>query len=492
MIDRTVKAGAFGVSFEYIDQRKNKTAYLPMRVAVIAQGETSANSSYTTEPWLVTGYGETASKYGPRSPLAHMIRRLKPPSGGGVGGIEVTVYPLKDHASGTVATGTVTPSGTLTADAYLKLRIGGEESATFKVAKGAVVAATVVTAMLAACAQNPRIPGAVTGSTALSFSTSWKGASANFTAGVKIEVLGNTQGGVFTVVQPTGGTNNPDVAAAIAQIGPRWETLIINQMEAADGATLDKYVAWNEPRWDSLKHIFAAVISATTETVRATAIAITNARATDRTNLIVSFEGSPHMPFVCAAALVAAIARDANNHPASDFGLLPIAGIVPGATSVQYEHDSRDILVKAGHSTTEVVDNELKVGDLVTCYHPSGEEPPAFAALCDLIKMMNFANLLNLEFNHRRWRGAVIVADDQSTDEPRAKRLSDVLKACYKVSNAAARMAIVANPKFINENTTVEIDPGNNKRVNIFIPPPLSANMNITDVRVGFSFYFGE
>jgi phage tail sheath gpL-like len=492
MIDRTMKAGATGISHQYIDQRKNKTTYLPQKIAVVAQGETAANSSYTTEPWSVTSYGETATKYGSRSPIAHMVRKLKPPGGGGVGGVEVTVYPMKDHAGGVAATGSITPSGTLTADAYLKLRIGGEESATFKVAKGAVSAAAVVPAMLAACAENPNIPALTSGTTVLAVAAAWEGTTGNASSGFKIEVLGNTQGGVFTIAPMTGGLNNPDVTPAVAQIGPRWETLIINQMEPSDGTTLDKYVAWGEPRWGSLQHCFAVVVTGSTESVRATITAITDGRKTDRTNLIWSAEGSPTLPFVCAAALVATIAPEMNNHPASDFGLLPVVGVIPGATAVQFDPESRDFCVKKGLSTSEYRDNQIVVGDLVTCYHPTGEDPPPYASLCDINKLMNFGNLLKTEFDHRRWRGVAIVADDQSTDEPRARRRKDVLAACYKVVNAGARMAIVANPKFINANITCNIDPGNPKRLNTFIPPPLSSNMNIHDIAVGFSFFFGE
>lgn len=491
MIDRTAKAGATGISYSYYDRRKNKTAYLPQKIAVIAQGETSANSSYTTEPWSVTSYGETASKYGSRSPIAHMVKKLKPPGGGGVGGIEVTVYPLKDHASGVAASGTVTPSGTLTADAFLKLRIGGEESATFKVAKGAVSAAAVVTAMLAALAENPNIPALSSGTTVLNLAAAWKGTTGNNASGLKIEVLGNTQGGVFTIAQMSGGTNNPDVTPAITQIGPRWETLLVNQMEPSDATTLDKYVAWAEPRWGALQHCFAVVVTASTETNRATITAITDGRKLDRSNLIWSAEGSPTMPFVCAAALVAAIAPTMNNSPCSDFGLLPV-DIIPAASAVQFDYDSRDYCVKRGLATSEYRDNKCMVGDLVTCYHPTGEEPPPYASLADINKLMNFGNLLKLEFDHRRWRGVAIVADDQTTDDPRARRRKDVLAACYKVVNAGARMAIVADPKFINENTTCDIDSGNPKRLNTFIPPPLSSNMNIHDIDVGFSFFFGE
>lgn len=493
MIDRTAKAGATGVSYEYFDRRKNKTAYLPQQIALIAQGETAANSNYTTEPWTATSYAEGASKYGSRSPIAHMLKKLKPPGGGGVGPIDVTVYPLKDHGSGAAAAGTVTPSGTAAADAFLKLRIGGEESATFKVPKGAVVVATVITLMLAACAENPNIPALTSnGTTLMNVACAWKGVTGNTASGFKIEVLGNTQGAVFTIANMTGGTNNPDVNTALTQIGPRWETLLLNQMEASDSTTLDKYVTWAEPRWGALKHCFAVVVTGSTETTRATITAITDGRKTDRTNLIWSAEGSPTLPFVCAAAYVATIAPRANNNPASDYGLMKVYGVIPGATGVLFDDESRDYCVKKGLSTSELRDNIVCVGDSVLCYHPTGEDPAAYAYLCDIVKLMNFGNLLKKEFDHERWRGIAIVSDDQTTDEPRAKRRKDILMAAYKVVNAAGRMAIVADPKTINEGITADIDPGNNKRMNVFIPPPLSANLNILDFSVGFSFFFGD
>lgn len=488
-IDATAKAAATGVSFTYEDTRVNKSTFLRQKIAVFAQGATVSNDDYTTEPWRATSAHEAGSRYGTGSPIHLIVDKLIPPSGRGVGSVEVTVYPLKDHESGDPAVGDITPSGTASEDAVLQLKIGDFLTSSFTVPAGAVTVADVIADMIDRVTALPKAPMIATnGTTELVLTAKWAGASGN---NISVEVVGDTKGLVFAVTQPTGGTNNPDVSDAIALIGSRWESFVINAMEYTDDTTLDLFQAWGEEVWDPLESRIPVVVTGANEATAATIGAVTDARKTDRVNSIKNVEGSPTIPFVIAAAAVAQAAPEANNNPASDYGGLPLIGVSPGSTADQWKWTVRNAALLQGVATTEVIDNQVVIGDFVTCYHPTGEEPPAYDRVVNLVKLQNIAHAYRTEFQSRKWKGAILITDDDDSDNPRARRPKDVVAECYKLNGGLGQAAIIARVAETNANTTAVPDSQNPNRVNISTPPPLSGNMNITDARIRFGFVFG-
>ncbi len=488
-IDATAKAAATGVSFTYEDTRVNKSTFLRQKIAVFAQGATASNADYTTEPWRATSAHAAAAKFGAGSPAHLIVDTLIPPSGRGVGSVEVTVYPLKDHASGTAAAGSITPSGSASDDAVLQLKLGDFLTSSFTVPAGAVDVEDTIADMIdrvTALTKSPFI--ATDGETELVLTAKWEGVSGN---GISIEVVGDTKGLVFAVEQPTGGTNNPSVADAIALVGSRWESFVINAMEYTDDTTLDLFQAWGEEVWDPLESRPPVVVTGANEATRATIGAVTDARKPDRINSVINVPGSPSMPFLIAAAAVAQAAVEANNNPASDYGGLPLIGISPGPTADQWKWSVRNAALLQGVATTEIIDNQVVIGDFATCYHPTGEEPPAYDRVVNIVKLQNIAHTYRTEFESRKWKGAILITDDDDSDNPRARRPKDILAETYKLNRGLGSAAIIAKVKETNANTTASPDSQNPNRVNIDTPPPLSGNMNITDARIRFGFVFG-
>jgi phage tail sheath gpL-like len=462
--------------------------FLPQKVAVIAQGSTASNASYDTSPWLATGSSAGGAKYGVGSPIHWILEQLMPSSGQGVGSVEVTVYPLKDHVSGVASAGTVTPSGTATAAGSFQIRYGGVTTPAIAYAAGAANATTITTAMTAAINQVPKMPGVPSGTVALTLTSKHKGLTAN---DLIIEIIGNLNGLVMTVVQPTGGLNNPDISTALTAIGSRWETIIVNQMGAADATTLGLLQSFGDARWDALEHKPGVAIAGTREAVLATLTAITDARKTDKTNVIVPVPGSPDPGWVIAGAAAAAIAREANNNPASDYNRLALPGIIPGAQSAQWNYSQRNTAVSLGLSTTEIVDNEVVLSDTITCYHPTGEIPPAYSRVVNITKLENVAYSFDTEFNSRKWQGCILIGDDDVSSNPRARRPKDIKGTVKSINKGLGSMAVLRDVETTNPNITVTIDSSNPNRVNIKNPINLSGNMNITDVENLFSFAFG-
>src|SRR5690606_31556025 len=256
--------------------------------------------------------------------------------------------------------------------------------------------------------------------TELTLTSKWEGANAN---GIVVEVIPEEDVGVvFAITQPTGGTNNPDVDTALAKVGNRWITMAINAMESTDTTTLDKFQVWGEARWDQLVRRPLVVFNGDAETVVGTATTVPDARKTDRINSQLVAPGSPTLPFVIAAEMVAQMAVIANGNPPTDYVGLQAPGIIPGEDGEQWSWSVRDQAVKGGSSTSQVVDNVVRIEDVVTFYHPTGESPPPYRDVVDLMKVWNTLYNLELEFTSAGWARAPLIPDDQPTVNPNARK----------------------------------------------------------------------
>lgn len=138
-VDTTAIARVTGVDVVFKDLRGGGILFLPQRIAVIAQGSTSATFSQTK--FQATSAAEVGAALGYGSPAHLMARQLFPSNGDGVGTIPVTFYPLDDHGSGVAAVGDITPSGTQTEAASYRVIVNNILSELFTVAASASVSA---------------------------------------------------------------------------------------------------------------------------------------------------------------------------------------------------------------------------------------------------------------------------------------------------------------------------------------------------------------
>lgn len=325
--------------------------------------------------------------------------------------------------------------------------------------------------------------------TAVAITSAWKGSSAN---NLKVEILSDADAGVtFTVVQPTGGTVNPDVTSALEQVGNTWETMVLNALEISDTATLDKFAEWGEPRWGGLFRRPAIVFTGNTIAAVDSATAVAAARGTDMVNAQLVAPGSPNLPFVVAAAQLAKIAASYNADPASDPMGTQVPAITPGNDSEQWDYPQRELAVLAGSSTIEVVDGVIRLSDTVMFYHPSGEEPPAYRYVSDVVKLANILYNFELEFTKPEWQGAPLLSDGQSSDHPRAKRPSDAKAAAATVVYRLGRSAILDKVTDSQKAIRAEKDANNSKRINLVVPVVLAGTVNVIDLVIPWGFSYG-
>ena len=486
-ISATAVARVVGIEPTFKDLRGANTFRLPQRVAILAQGASAV--TYPATPLQITSASQAGAVYGFGSPIHLMALQLFPKNGDGVGTIPVTVYPLVDDAGASASAGDITPTGTQTGAASYTVEINGIKSAPFVIADG-VVGTTIAAAVVAAINATLEMPMiAVVNTLVIDLTAKWEGVSGD---GCVITVVGPANGIIFAITQPTGGLVNPDVDPTLALIGSNtWETLILNAMEAADTATLDKFQTYGDGRYGALSHTPPVVFTGSVDDT-VTAIAITDARKTDKINSYIRVVGSNTLPFQIAARAVARIAVVANENPARDFGGQQLTGILPGLDSVQEDYPTRDQSVTGGASTSKIVDGIVTLEDTVTFYHPDGENPPAFRFVKTIVKLSQVLHNLDRIFNTAEWNGAPLIPDIQATTNPAARKPKDAKARANTMLDGLGLDAIISDPETAKGKTTTVIDGGNPDRLNIGVTVQISGNSNIIDIALDFGFFFGS
>lgn len=316
----------------------------------------------------------------------------------------------------------------------------------------------------------------------------WKGVSGN---DVWLEIVGEDLGTTWAITQPTGGLVNPSIAAALAQVGNVWESMFLNALNIADTTTLDALQTFGEGRWGVLSHKPMVAFTGNTKTLVADATAVSSARRTDRVNAQLVAPGSKELPLVVAARQLARIAKVANENPPTDYSAQQATGLVPGTDGVQWDYAARDQAVKAGSSTIEVVDGVVQISDVVTFYRPTGEDPPAFRYVVDIVKLQTIIYNMSLIFASTNWAGKPLIPDEQPVANPDARKPMHARAALAAMVDGLGLQAIISDPKAAKKTITGVIDSMNPKRLNAGLTVQLSGNSGIVSCDLAFGFYYG-
>jgi len=489
-VDASAVARVLGIQTIFKDLRAGSILLLPQRVAVVGQGATA--STFSTTKKQHTSAASVAADYGFGSPLHLAALQLFPVNGDGIGTIPATFYPLVDDGSGVASTGDIAPTGTVTKAGSFTIRVNEIDSASFVVSVGDSLA-DITAAMdvaVAAVLDLPITSAAATTPDRIDTTSKWKGVSAN---DIFLEVIGPTDTGItFATTQHTGGLINPNIDAALAQVGDVWETMFLNCFEIGDTVTLGKYDVFGEGRWGALVRKPTVVFTGNTATAVAAATVVSDARKTDRTNAQLVAPASNNLPFVVAARQLARIIKLANNNPPHDYGRQAATGLGPGPDGNQWTYPERDQAVKAGSSTIEVLDGVVNISDVVTFFHPTGDPIPAYRFVVDIVKLQNIIFNLDLIFATPEWDGAPLIPDADPTTNRAAKKPRMAVAEVSAMLDSLGLEAIISDPATAKANTFAEIDSGNPKRLNLVTTVQLSGNTNIKSIDLNFGFFFGS
>lgn len=485
-VDASAIARVVGIETAFLNLRGGQAAQLPQQVVLIGQGAILA--TYPLTPFVATSAAQVGDTVGFGTPLHLAALMLLPTNGDGLGTVPLTVIPMEaDPASGAVSAGDITPTGTQVGTANYTVTIAGIESAPFQVLDGDAgtdLEARIATAINA----NVNMPMIATaGVDVVDLASKWEGLSAN---DMTVVVNGPSNGITFAITQPAGGLDTPDVSAALANITTVWQTLIVNCLQLGDSSVLDLYSAFGEGRRGPLVKKPLVVVTGSQES-SATATAITDLRKSDRTNSVVPAYGCPNLPCQIAARAVARMATQANNNPPVDYGGAQLTGLVPGPDASQETYTQNDASVKAGASTTSVVDGVIVLLDTITMHHPDSQDPPAYRYVVDIVKVSQVIFNLDVIFVSPEWDGAPLIPDDQATTNSAARKPKDAKAAVNAMIDSLALAAVLSDPATAKKLTIAVIDSGNPKRLNVTITVQVSGNANIISIDLNFGFFFG-
>ena len=488
-ISASILARVTGVNVEYKNFNLGKALYLPQRIAVIGQGNTTA--TFTGTPTEYTIEKDVADAYGYGSQLHLVARQLLPSNGNGIKGIPVTFYPLDDTGTDIVADGNIGCTGTSTEAGSGYVYIGGIKSAAIAIPTSTAAEAVLalIKAAIAAIAEMPVVDGTV-GAGVLPITCKWKGVTGNKIT-IDISEL-SCAGLTFTTSAMANGVNNPLVSDALAYLTDIWETIILNCMNYDDAASNLLYHTAAEARWEqTVKRPFIVATGCVDNYATRTAVTDSAASKLQRCNFLIQSTGSREMPWVIAAqGLVNDIAQTANDKPAMNY-TDALEGLQTGADNVQESHTTRDAALKLGASTNTKAGSLAVLADIVSFYHPAGETPPAYRYICDQIKLMNI--MYNLDIIQETLRGRPLLPDGTPTNDPDAVQPKNVLTilATLADSLASGLSAIISYPDFTKTNMTFTINSTNPKRIDTVFPVKLSGNVEVNSTDVYFSFYLG-
>ncbi len=318
----------------------------------------------------------------------------------------------------------------------------------------------------------------------------WKGTAGN---ACKIELIGPNLGFVLAVTAMAGGLLDPTVDTPLTLMGNVWEVLCLNGLPIANTTALDAYQQFGEGRWGITTHQPLVFVTGSTHTTVPLATAVSSTRKTDRINVEVPAPGSPNLPIVIAARAIARMAVVMGSDPSSDFNGLPLSntGIVAGDDSVQWDWPTRDQALKLGTSTTEVVDQVIQLCDVITMYAPTGEDPPGFRHMKDIVRAMTIIYNLALILNAPKWKRAALVPSSQVLTNANARKPSSLIADLSGLADELGKAAIISDPDFTKKQLSAMINSGNPNRIDANELFKLSGTTKIKVVNFMFGFFYG-
>lgn len=471
---------------------------LPQRIAVLAEANTANQATLDTTPKEITTAQQAGNLYGFGSPIYHILRILRPDSGGGVGGIPVIVYPQAQAAGATAKVLTVTPVGVATGNGTHTLKIAGRDGL-----DGEFYNINIVTGDTTAdiTAKIEDAINAVIGSPVSAVSTDyeatltskWKGLTANDIS-VTVDTNDTEIGISYVVVSTASGSGTPSVSSALTSFGNDWNTLLINSY-GTHTQTMDALEDFNGiPDPNNPTGRFSGIIMkpfvALTGSTSDDPTSITNPRKAEVTIAICPAPNSPGLQFEAAANMCVLESRQAQDNPHLDVSGQSYPDMpTPTDIGSMAEYENRDSFVKKGCSTVDLVAGRYQVQDFVTTYHPDGELPPQFRYVRNIMIDLNIRygyyllELINV-VDH------TIAKDNDTVKAAKVIKPKQWKQIIDKYATDLSERALIVEPSFMQDSISVGVSTTNPDRLETFFRYKRSgyARISSTTAEAGFNF----
>lgn len=377
------------------------TPNLPQRIVVLAEANTAnqANVDPTT-PVEVIDENQAGQLYGYGSPIHQIMRILRPKQGGGVGSVPTFIYAQEEAGAAVAAERTITVTGTATETVTHNIVVNGRKSidgASYAISvvkddTATEVAEKIVDAINGIPA-SPITASNVAG--VVTVVTKWAGETADELT-VAVDNNSVAAGMSYAIASTVTGSGTASITDSLNDFGETWNTIVINSFNGSD--FLDELEAFNgrpsnkSGRYQSnLWKPFIALFGNTDSTIAAIeAITDTSARKVELTNVLCPAPNSNGFSWEAAANVGALIGVQFQNSPNTDvsgktYPDMPTATAIGDFTT----YNGRDNLVKKGSSTVSLKNGAYEIQEIVTTYHPDGENPAQY----------RYTRILNIDWN---------------------------------------------------------------------------------------------
>lgn len=476
------------------------TPNLPQRIAILAEANTANQATLDTSAWEATSAQAAGQRYGFGSPVYTLMRILRPISGDGVGGIPVYVYPQEEAVGAAAKVLEIAPTGTATGNGTHTVVICGRyalDGVNYDINIEEGDTASDITAKIEDAVNN------VLGSPVSAYDTGyetwltskWKGLTAN-DINVSVDTNGNDLGITYAIIEQQAASGTPSIADALDLFGNEWNTIVINSYGAVTSimSALENFNGIPDP--DNPTGRYAGIIMkpfiALTGSVADDPSSITDARLNNVTIAICSAPLSDGLPMEAAANMCVLFARQAQDTPNLDVQNRYYLDMpTPDSIGSMASYSNRDIMVKKGCSTVDLVAGRYQVKDFVTTYHPLGEEPPQFRYCRNL--MIDF----NVRFRYYLLEQANVMNHSISADSDvvsaqnviKPKQWLAILKS--DLAENLGKDGLIADVPFMQESIEVDISTTNPDRLETFFRYKRSSFARIASTTAEAGFNFG-
>lgn len=481
----------------------NVTPNLPQRIAILGEANVANQGTLDLTPIEITSAQQAGQLYGFGSPLHIMMRILRPNNGGGIGGIPTLVYPQAEAVGAVAAEREVAPTGTATASGTHTLVINGRENVDgarydFNVVSGDTPA-LIVAKMVDAVNNVLSSPvGATDNTTNATLLCKWAGLTSEDLT-ITVNTNGKDLGVTYAVTSSATGLGTPNIQTALDLFGSDWNTIVVNSYGAPVMDTLEAFNGIPDPSVPTGRYTgiimkpFIALMGETSKTI-SDYTALTAGREEQVTNSLCPAPGSAGLRMEAAANMSLLFGRKAQDEPHLDVNALSYPDMpIPsdGIIGDMAQYDTRDLLVKDGSSTVDLVANRYQVQDFITTYRPVGEIPPQFRYCRNL--MLDF----NVRFGYYLLEQTNVVdhaiAEDNdvvsATNVIKPKQWKQVVDA-YALN--LAQRALIADAPFMQESIVVGISTVNPDRLETFFRYKRTGIARISSTTAEAGFNFGE
>lgn len=319
---------------------------------------TDAGTATPEEPMLVQSAAQVLQACGEGSMLANMAMRYmrRDPFG------TLYILPLEDDDAAQPAAGSITVTGPATAAGTISLYLGGiRVRCAVSAGDTAAAIATNLVAAIAAT-ENLEVEAEVDDTTAAKINLTSIGAGQAFNGiDIRFDYLGipggeyGVAGVSFAVVAMTGGTANPDIEDALANLSSQaFDFICMPYTDTANLNAMEAFLADDVGRWSWQQMIYGGAFSAYQGTLgQCTTFGLSR---NDQHMSVMAYQDSPDPPWIWASEVMAMCAASLRGDPGLPLQYIGTTLQAPPIAS-RWTLGERNTLLYDGMSTFRVGDD---------------------------------------------------------------------------------------------------------------------------------------